>query len=163
MSPMAVWLLARLGGVLRAAGLPLWGSLGPLRGAVPAPAAHGGSRHSLLWVLWQLFSLPIGKNGGTGGAARTPRKGWAGGRRMPSGGSEAQGSCRAALLSPGSTGILQDHLMSGLPTAPAPDSLNQLVVKAPRVPAQGCLQQLDHGFLIQAKEVQAGQDKPLCR
>ena len=63
-----------------------------------APAASGGPGHSLLWVLLGLFLLPAGGNGGRGGAAGTPTKGWAGGRRPPLGGSGPGGSCRAVNM-----------------------------------------------------------------
>lgn len=54
-----------------------WPSLSGLAGAPQVsfhwPAAHGTSRHSLLWVLPGPFSLPMGGNGDrTGPATGTP-------------------------------------------------------------------------------------------
>jgi len=159
---MTGWLPGGLGRVLGAAGPPLWGSPGPPRGAFAAPASSGGAGHSRLWVLLGLSLLPAGGNRGGVGAAGTPTEAWPGGRRPPSGGSGARGSCVAALPPAGSRAVLQTHAMSGLPAAPVHNGVNKLADKAPRVPAQGGLPQLDQSPLIQPKVSQAGYDEALC-
>ncbi|XP_064901245.1 uncharacterized protein LOC110357667 [Columba livia] len=161
-SLMLRWLLAGLSGVLRAASPPLRGSPGPPRGALAAPAGSGGPGHSLLAVLLQLFSLPVGWMGSVAGAAGTPPKSWAGGRRLPVGGSRARSRIRAALPRPSSRGVLQAQPTSDLPAAQAHDGVDELLDKAPRAPAQGGLQHPDQRVFDEAEAAQAGHDESLC-
>lgn len=80
------------------------------------------------------------------------------------GGSLARGSHGTVLPLSSSTAIPQAQAKLGLPAAPVHNSVNQLVDKAPHVPAQGGPKQLYPSLLIQAELPQAGCDKAVhCR
>jgi len=95
------------------------------------------------------------------GGCRDPDEGLGWGQETPLGRQRAGSSRGAALLPLGSIGVLEAHPVSGLPAAPAHDGVNKLVDEAPRVPAQGGLQQLHHSLLIRAEAAQAGYDEAL--
>jgi len=156
------WPLGRLGGVLGAAGPPLRGSPWPRRVVVRAPAGRGGTCHSLPRRLVRPLLLPVGGNGGIGGAAETPMKssgggagallfvgccwaaggGRAGGRRPPSGGSRMRGRHGAALPPLGSRAVLQAQQTMGLPAAALHGDIDGVLHECRRAMLQVDLQQL---------------------
>jgi len=158
-----VWPLEEPGGVLGAAGPPLLASPWPRRAAVPAPAGRGGPCHGLPRPLVLPLLLPVGGNGGVGGAAGTPAKssGGGAGALLFMGGSRTRGRRGAALPPLSSGAALQAQQAVGLPAAALHGEIEELLDERRRAMLQAGRQHLDQDLFIQPEEAKGNYDEGL--